>query len=154
MSAQNTLAGSFTDFFLEVEPRLRIALIAVNGVDAGRDAAAEALVYAWEHWDRIRIMDNPAGYLYRVGRTHARKARRRPPQLPPVGVANVPHVEPKLPDALERLSDHQRAAVILVHCMEWTHAEVADLLGVARGTVQIHLKRGMRRLRSQLGVTQ
>ena len=40
-----------------------------NGPELGREAAAEALVYGWEQWDRISEMANPAGYLYRVGRS-------------------------------------------------------------------------------------
>jgi hypothetical protein len=30
---------------------------------AGRDAAADALAYGWEHWERIKDMKNPIGYL-------------------------------------------------------------------------------------------
>ena len=48
-----------------LEPRLRRALVALCGVEAARDATAEALAYAWQHWDRIAAMRNPAGYVYR-----------------------------------------------------------------------------------------
>ncbi len=41
---------------------------------------------------------------------------------------------------------------MLLHCFEWTLSEVADLLGLARGTVQLHENRGMARLRRDLGV--
>jgi RNA polymerase sigma-70 factor (ECF subfamily) len=58
---------SYTGFVEDVEPRLKHALSAALGPDRGLEAAAEALSYGWEHWDRIRSMDNPAGYLYRVG---------------------------------------------------------------------------------------
>ena len=39
--------------FEEVEPRLRRALTVVRGHADGREAAAEALAWAWEHWDRL-----------------------------------------------------------------------------------------------------
>jgi hypothetical protein len=41
---------SFEAFVADAEPRLRHALVAAYGFEEGRDAAAEALAYAWEHW--------------------------------------------------------------------------------------------------------
>ncbi len=61
-------SSEFVAFVTDVEPRLRRALIATWGPDLGRDATAEALVYAWRHWGRVKALENPAGYLYRVGR--------------------------------------------------------------------------------------
>jgi RNA polymerase sigma factor (sigma-70 family) len=61
-------------------------------------------------------------------------------------------VEPGLPRALQRLSRRQRTAVVLIHGFQWTHAEVAGLLGVARGTVERHEQRALQRLRRDLGV--
>ena len=49
--------GSYTDFVAATERRLRQALSATLGSELGADAAAEALAYGWEHWDRIRVMD-------------------------------------------------------------------------------------------------
>ena len=62
---------SFTSFVREIEPRLRHSLIPSVGLDAATEATAEALAYGWEHWDRLRQMDNPAGYLYRVAKQMA-----------------------------------------------------------------------------------
>ena len=61
-------------------------------------------------------------------------------------------MEPGLPGALARLSERQRVAVILVHSLGWSQTEAAELLGVSLGTVRTHLKRGLERLRSELGV--
>ena len=41
---------------------------------------------------------------------------------------------------------------MLLHCFEWTLAEVAEVLGMAKGSVQVHDRRGMARLRHELGV--
>jgi len=38
------------------------------GQVSGREVAQEALEYGWEHWERLRSMENPVGYLYKVGR--------------------------------------------------------------------------------------
>ena len=145
---------SFEGFMRESETRLHDALAALFGPQAGRDATAEAFAYGWEHWDRVQKMDNPIGYLYAVGRDRGRKAQTgRRVVLMPVDSDRVPWVEPGLPVALEALPDKQRIVVMLLHCYDWTMTEVAEVLGVSKGTVQSYDTRGMRRLRRQLGVT-
>jgi RNA polymerase sigma-70 factor (ECF subfamily) len=150
--AEVIVGPGFVSFVQEVEPRLRRALVAGFGVDTGREATAEALAYGWEHWDRIRQMDNPAGYLYRVGHNWARKVlvRRMPFPDPPQG--DEPWVEPGLLAALRSLSPRQRQAVVLVHAMDLTQAEAASVLGVRTTSVQNHLERGLAKLRAALGV--
>ena len=56
--------------------------------------------------------------------------------------------------ALEALPERQRVAVMLIHSFGWSLSEVADHLGIAKGTVQTHLKRGMGALRRELGVNE
>lgn len=150
----STHADEFSAFFAEVQPRLRHALAAALGSEMGIEAAQEALAWGWEHWEKLREMDNPAGYLYRVGRSRSRRffIRRPPVGLPDVRKANpLPWVEPALPRALERLSERQRVVVVLVYSMGWTFAEAAEMLGVSIGTVQTHAERGLARLRRALG---
>jgi RNA polymerase sigma factor (sigma-70 family) len=142
--------AEFEEFVLDVEPRLRVALIAVFGPVDGREATASALAYAWEHWDRIAAMGNPAGYLYRVGRTSQR--RRKEPTWLPVPAHRNPEIEPGLPAALSNLSEKQRLAVILVHAYEWTRREVAEYTGLSLSTIDNHLARGLKKLRAGLGV--
>ena len=64
---------AFTAFVGKAEPRLRRALVATYGPVVGREAALDALSWAWEHWQRLAPMANPVGYLYRVGQTAARR---------------------------------------------------------------------------------
>ena len=61
--------SDFDRFVATAEQRLRRALVASYGPVIGRDATVDALSWAWEHWDRLQGMDNPVGYLYRVGQT-------------------------------------------------------------------------------------
>ncbi|MEN8115102.1 MAG: sigma factor-like helix-turn-helix DNA-binding protein [Actinomycetota bacterium] len=140
----------FETFVKHVEQRLRIALTAVFGQESGRDAAASALAYGWEHWDRISTMENPVGYLYRVGRSSQR--RRREPMWAPVPEEHVPLIEPGLPNAIARLSEKQRLAVVLIHAYGWGRGEVAALTGISVSAVDTHLSRGLRKLRHSLGV--
>ena len=150
----DTVVDSFTEWAHHAEPKLRRALTSAFGVQVGLEAAADALAYVWEHWDRIKAMDNPTGYAYATGRDRARRlAKRRRVVLMPLPIGGLPCVEPGLPDALARLPEKQRTVLMLLHGVEWTMAEVADLLGVSKSTVQTHAERGLARLRRRLGVT-
>jgi RNA polymerase sigma-70 factor (ECF subfamily) len=143
---------SFTEFVGDVEPRLHHALIPSFGIEGARESTADALAYAWEHWDRVGSMDNPAGYLYRIAHNRGRRLlRRRRPMLPAVAPDEERWVEPGLPAALAGLTAQQRSAVWLIHGLGWKPVEVARLLGLSESTVQTHARRGLRKLRQALG---
>jgi RNA polymerase sigma-70 factor (ECF subfamily) len=152
MTVDAARVDGFTEFFRVVEPRLRRGLVAAHGLQRGQEAAAAAMEYAWEQWDRVGGMENPAGYLYRVGCHAAARAHRHAVVFPEVDEERWPWVEPGLPRALGRLSEQQRVVVVLRHCFEWSQAEVAALLGISRGSVQEHEERGLGKLRRALGV--
>jgi RNA polymerase sigma-70 factor (ECF subfamily) len=147
---------TFSLFVGEAQDRIRQALTAGFGAEVGRDAAEEALVYAWQHWDRVGGMANPAGYVYRVGHRIAQKmatAQRRPVVFPEIEVSNPIRVEPGLPAALSSLSAKQRAVVVTVHGYGLSQREAAELLGMSRASLRRHLERALERLRKALGVT-
>ena len=147
---EDALRREFEAFVHDVEPPLRRALVAAYGFERGRDATAEALGWAWEHWGRAKTLDNKVAYLFRVGQSKSRDRKRR-----------------LLSSELRRetlgstrawlrhsLTEHQRVAVVLVNGFDWKLREVAELLDVGVSTVQTHLERGMRSLRNALEVTE
>lgn len=137
---------------------LRRALVAAYGEELGREATADALAWAWEHLDVVEGFDNPGGYLWRVGQTAARRARRWWPRRQlwvasePLDPAEDWAFEPALLGALQRLSPRQRAAVMLVHGWGHTFESTADALGCGVSTVRNHVRRGLTKLRAELGV--
>lgn len=143
--------AAFAAFVEVAEPRLRRALVAVRGPDDGRDAAAEALAWAWQNWDRVQALDNPVGYLFRVGqsrsrqRLHGHLPDRRPDR-------HAPYVEPGLAPALAKLTPTQRTAVVLHHGCDWTYTEIADALGITKTAVGTHIARALKRLRRDLNI--
>jgi len=150
-----TAADTFTEFARRLEPGLRRGLTAGFGSEVGREAAAETLVYGWEHWDRVGGMDNPSGYLFRVGQNKARRIAGRSRWFSRDEVVfTEPWAEPGFGPAWGLLSDRQRTVVGLVHGFDWSLGEVADLLGLSRASVQSHEQRGLSKLRSDLGVDQ
>jgi RNA polymerase sigma-70 factor (ECF subfamily) len=139
----------FESFARAARPRLVRALATVRGEEAA-DGAAEALAYAWEHWDRVSAMENPMGYLFRVGQSRTR--RRHVPMLPPPEAIGLPDVDPALIPALLRIPERQRTAVWLVHACQWRYAEVAEAMGTTASMVGNHVSRGLARLRQELEV--
>lgn len=152
LSADRVRVDAFTEFVSEAEPRLRKALTAAFGLQVGRDATTDTLAVAWKNWDRVSEMENPIGYLYRVGFNEAQ--RPQPSTLAAdlsEATSSVPWIEPGLVPALVSLPERQRVIVALVHAFEWSLSEVAELLEVSKSTVRTHEQRAMRVLRRKLG---
>ena len=133
---------------------LRRALSTRFGVAMGAELTADAMAYAWEHRDRMAAMDNPLGYLYRVGQSASRRHRRwqRRLDLPQERAADGGmDPEPGLAEALRGLKNDERVAVVMVHAYGASYGEVAELLSVPVSSVRNHVHRGLVRLRRQLG---
>lgn len=151
-------------------PRLVGALTLHTG-DAGlaEDVAQEAFARAWEQWHDVSQMANPGGWVYRVAfnlatsggrrRSAEQRARHRIRRSAATdcrrGSSMAAGVADRitLRDALERLSDRQRAAVVLRFYGQLSVAEAADVMGCAPGTVKALTSQGVAALRTDLGVT-
>ena len=133
---------------------LRRALVARHGLERGCEAAAEAIAWAWEHRDELPHMDNPLGYLYRVGQSSLRRGYRldrlRVDLLPDSIIHDGEYfgdVDETLFAALRRLTPDQRVAVVMVHMYGFSYREVADLTETSESAVTNYVHRGMNRLR-------
>jgi RNA polymerase sigma-70 factor, ECF subfamily len=148
-----SLGVTYEEFVRRDGARLRAGLVTAYGAEVGADACAEALAYGFEHWDRVGPMANPAGYLYRVGQSEARRHFRPQGYLPTVPAPGLPDFEPGLAPALEALTEPQRVGVVLVHALGWTLREAAELLDVDVSTLRTHIARAMVKLRTALEVS-
>jgi RNA polymerase sigma factor (sigma-70 family) len=82
------------------------------------------------------------------------RRRRRQDTQPPPDVASpaaLPDDAVVLVEQLARLSRRQREAVILRVVEDLAEEDVARLMGVSPGSVKVHKKRGLERLRVLLG---
>ena len=134
---------------VEAQPRLAQAYVSTRGLHGAEDAAAEAVAWGIENSRKLEDMQNPIGYLYRVGLSRTRHRRRV--RLPAPQNVGAPQVEPDLIDALRRLPIRQRTAVWLVHGCGWTLDETAQALRVSKSTANTHCRRALERLRLELG---
>jgi DNA-directed RNA polymerase specialized sigma24 family protein len=148
-----TLRADTAALLEQIGPLVRRALLVRSGAEAGAEAAADAIAWGWEHGELLQQIANPAGYLYRVGQTSARRGRRRATRAA-FPVEPVWQDAPELPgdvfDALCRLRADQRVSVLLVHGYGFSYLETAGVMGVSEDSVRNHVHRGMRRLRAEL----
>jgi len=145
------LAG-FDEFVGRVEARLRVALVATYGAYDGRAATVDALSWAWEHWAQVQAMDNPVGYLFRVGQSATRRYVVRPipfDRYEPT-VDELLGMSPELAEAIKCLPVQQRTVVMLVHAFGWSQRDVAATLEINPSTVKAHLDRALTRLTDDL----
>ena len=146
--------GGYPDFeaFVRIaEPRLSRALAAAYGFEDGRDATAEALAYAFEHWDGPSTSRTCRATCSGSVKPEAGSAVS--PCCSPCPTSPTTPLSRACPPRSPASPQRQRIAVVLVHGYGYTLREVAELTGIRLTTVQNHLNRGLARLRSTLGVT-
>ncbi len=156
----STSPADFRSFFgTNHERMVRSLSLAVGDDQLGRDAAAEGFARALARWSRVSQMDNPTGWVYRVGLNWARSRWRRtrrevsieriaePPSASHVDVAG----NLSLRRALDELSDDHRDVVVARYYLDWSEAHIAEALGVKPGTVKSRLSRALDHLERELG---
>ena len=150
----------FEGFFRDEYPRLARACYLLTGDAAeAEDLAQEAMARAYERWDRVALMESPAGYLYRTAFNLNRKrirrlsvaARRTIGQMPPRDPAEIAEARSEVLLALDSVPRDQREALILVGWLEMTAVEAAQTLGIAPESVRGRMHRARITLRETLG---
>ncbi len=149
----NTLG--FEAWYGDVYPRLRTALmLSLGDDDVADESTDEAFARAFEKWDRVSAMDSPTGWLYRVGfnvarrRLRRRSLERRLLRREPIGHVEAPAGE--MWAVVADLPERQRVAVVLRHVGQLREIEIAEVMGITRGTVSATLRAAYRSLRVEL----
>lgn len=153
-------AQAFDEFFLAQHERLFQALYLLTGDrNEADDLAQEALLRAYERWDRVGSMDSPVGYVYRTAlnlyrsrlRTLVVRARRAFSSIPAEDFSGSVAASHDVRRALARLPRGQREALILVEWLGLGSEEAGRVLGIDASSVRGRLHRGRASLRDQLG---
>src|SRR5262245_12187375 len=141
-------------FAREFERCVRVARRITGRDDLARDLAAEAFARAWVRWPQLREQQ-PGAWVVKVTVNLAIDSIRRrvvdaiePVHVPSPEDASVTRLT--LVDALEQLPARQRTTVALRYLADCSEQEIARALDVSKGTVKVHLHRGLARLRALL----
>jgi RNA polymerase sigma-70 factor (ECF subfamily) len=148
----------FEAFYRAQVDRVHRALaIALGDRLLAREATDEAMARAYARWATVSRLDNPGGWVFRVGLNWAtswwRKVRRERPLEAGDGESVVDTPDPAgtvALAALRRLRPAQRTVVVCRVLLDMSTQETAAALGIAEGTVKSRLARALAELRERL----
>jgi RNA polymerase sigma-70 factor (sigma-E family) len=149
----------FKDFFDREQDRLGRALFLLTGDSSeAEDLAQDALVRVFERWTRVRRMESPTGYLYRVAMNlHHSRLRRLAVRVrspisapPPADPATTAEDRDAISRALSAIPQGQRAALVLVAWLGMSDQEAGGVLRISPGAVRVRVSRGRSAFRSRL----
>lgn len=154
----------FDSFYRRSFAGLVVLAVAVTGQRAGaEDVVQDAMLDAHRRWDRVGAYDAPRSWVRRVviqraTKVSRKRANERRSQLRAAagtdGTATSERgLDPELRAALAALPPQQRAVLALHYLEDLSVRDTADLLGIADGTVKVHLSRGRAALATQLSST-
>jgi RNA polymerase sigma-70 factor, ECF subfamily len=150
---------AFHDFYGGSRDRVGRALaVTLGDADLAAESVDEAMARAYQRWSSVSRMDNPSGWVYRVGLNLARSRIRRLTRrrrVVAIGhmATDVPEpdvLEPAILRALRALPVDHRSVVVCRLLLGWSEAETAQALGIRPGTAKSRLHRATATLADQL----
>jgi RNA polymerase sigma-70 factor, ECF subfamily len=154
--AQSGAASDFEALFRLHWPRAhRAAYLVVHDAAAAEDIAQEAFLAAIRNLDRFDRRRPFGPWLHRIVVNRAidwSRARhlRAETELVDAPAADPERFDDALLAALAALPPDHRAVIVLRHLLEYTPGEIAELLGLPRGTVNSRLRRGLDSLKESV----
>jgi RNA polymerase sigma-70 factor (ECF subfamily) len=155
--AQRGTASDLEALFRAHWPRAyRAAYLVCGDASASEDIAQEAFLAAVRALDRFDRRRPFGPWLHRIvvnraiDFTRARRLRGEVELAEGVAVRNDPDPPDGAFARLAELSPEHRAVIVLRYLLEYTPGEIADLLGLPRGTVNSRLRRGLDALEERI----
>lgn len=150
--SRRAAAGDSAAFSMLVEKHeraLRSFLARSVGPDHADDIAQDAFIKAWRAAGQYDGRARYSTWLTRIAwRCRLDRLRRERPSE----IVDEPRGEPgataDVQDMLGRLSESERAALVLCEGQGWTHGEAAELLGMPLGTLKSTVARAKAKCRS------
>lgn len=143
---------------------VRLALLLVDDLPTAEDVVQDAFAaFLRRHGRRPAALDDPEAYLRTCVVNNARSVLRRrrtarayvPERsrpAPPADTAVLLHEEHRaVLDALKGLTRRQREVLVLRYWSHLSEAQIADCLGLSRGTVKSTASRALDALRRSMG---
>lgn len=133
----------------------RAALLVVGDSAAAEDIAQESFLAAIRALDRFDRRRPFGPWLHRIAvnraidfaRSRALRRESAISEAPAAGAWDPDPLSDELLSGLAELTPEHRAVIVLRHLLGYTPGEISEILGIARGTVNSRLRRGLDRLR-------
>lgn len=156
-------SDEFRERLIAAIPGLRAFGMSLTArADYADDLVQETLMKAWRHYESFEAGTNIKAWLYTILRnefySQMRKRRREVEDADGAYAGKVAmpgeqdgHLDmADLRIALSRLPDDQREAIVLVGASGFSYQEVAEICGVAIGTIKSRVSRAREKLASLL----
>jgi RNA polymerase sigma-70 factor (sigma-E family) len=145
----------FTDFVAARGSALyRYGYVLTGNAEDAADLTQEALMRLGDAWPKIRKKDDPEGYVRTtMARLHISVWRRLRRERLVATVPEVAYIEDRLVDdtglwnELKGLPPKQRAVLVLRYYEDLSDQEIAEFLGISRGTVRSQAARALNKIR-------
>jgi RNA polymerase sigma-70 factor (sigma-E family) len=149
-------------FGLHYRRLVGVAVLLVDDRETAEDVVQDAFEALYRHWPRLRNPQAAVTYLTRsvVNGSRSRLRRRRTerayvlpeaevlPSAETSGIRDGEYLE--LVGAMRALPRRQREVVVLRYFLDLSEAQIADWLGVSRGSVKRHASRAMTALQERM----
>jgi RNA polymerase sigma-70 factor (sigma-E family) len=144
---------------------VRLAVLLLRDQSVAEEVVQDAFVAMHGRWRWLRDPDKALAYLRQTVVNRSRSAlrhrgvveryvARQPPALSVADPADAPTLvsdrRTAVLDALRELPTRQREVLALRHYLELSEEEIAETLGISRGSVKAHASRGSATLRRLL----
>jgi RNA polymerase sigma factor (sigma-70 family) len=130
-------------------PMVRLSVLLVDRVELAEEVVQDAFAVVFRRWDEL---DSPGGYLRREVVNRSRDLlRRRRLERGRERVAPPSWDAPdEMSDAVARLPERQRVAVVLRFYEDLTVDQIAEVMDARAGTVKSWLHRALARLGEEM----
>jgi RNA polymerase sigma-70 factor (sigma-E family) len=144
---------------------VRLATLLLRDVTAAEEVVQDSFVAMHSSWRTLRDPDRALAYLRQAVVNRARSAlrhrkveeRHAPSPLPDHASAEHGALEAlerqDVIRALHALPGRQREVLVLRYYLDLSEAQIAEAIGISRGSVKSHASRGMAALRTSLEQT-
>lgn len=145
-------------FAAEQERLMRACFLLTGNAEEAEELMQDAFLAVWTRWDRVRSMDEPVGYLFRVAMNRHRSALRRAGRAARRAVGLVEggdafvlvEEQDVVARALAGVPRRQRQAIVLTELLGFDASAAANLMGVKDVTVRSLASQGRVTLRRLL----
>jgi RNA polymerase sigma-70 factor (ECF subfamily) len=141
-------AAAFAMLVEKHERSLRSFLVRMAGPDSADDIAQEAFIRAWRAAGQYDGRARYSTWLTRIAwRCRIDALRKERPHHAEQFAPHLPDCPSEIDDMLARLSEIERASLVLCEGHGWTHGEAAEMLGVPLGTLKSTVARAKAKCR-------
>jgi RNA polymerase sigma-70 factor (sigma-E family) len=141
---------------------VRLAVLLVRDTPTAEEVVQDSFMAMHGGWQRLRDAENALAYLRQAVLNRSRSVLRHrsvvdknlqkaSPDMPSAEHGALAQLERSaVVNALRKLPERQREAIVLRYYADFSEAEIASAMKISRGAVKSHTARGMASLRAEL----